>query len=630
MKNYNVWDLISKLRDLNDNYKYRYREYEAMTNEVTIQAAIELYADDATQVDTKSEKIIGVSSEDKTLQQDLNDFLESINVESSVWNWAYAVAQYGDFFIKLHVDENDNSIHVDDSIDPASVIDLFEQGQRVGFAEEDTSDYKNLKHKSNPNGLDLIIYSPDRFVHFMIKRSSEYDSLEIPIQDETDENGDPLIRKFTIVRGISMIEGVRSIYRMLQLLEDSLITARVSKAEYIRVFNIEVGDSTPKQAAETVNTAKNLFDSKATFDTRNNTYRSDKIYRPMGDPVFNPTRNGKGALSIESIGGDFQVKDIADLDYFKNKLFSGLKIPSAYLGYEECFRYDTKVTLLNGSTYEIGYMAEHPEDFIGLGILSCSPNGEIIPTRIVHVKQTRKNATFVRVHLDNGEYIDVTPDHLMMMRDGSFQEAGSLSKGDLLMPFNRDNSLVVKVELLDVIEDAYDLGVEHENHTFALTAGVFVHNSLPGGLGEETLTRLDIRYSRSVKRVQNAIIVGIRDLCNIWLRLNGRDSDVNNFKIILQAPSTAEELGRLTEFSTKMNTINEITSTLSSNYGDYINLPKVFKVLFDKFINYPELLDGLEPELNAAIERYEQHLKDEVTRRKAEVDELTQSSDRDY
>ena len=489
MKNYNVWDLISKLRDLNDNYKYRYREYEAMTNEVTIQAAIELYADDATQVDTKSEKIIGVSSEDKTLQQDLNDFLESINVESSVWNWAYAVAQYGDFFIKLHVDETDNSIHVDDSIDPASVIDLFEQGQRVGFAEEDTSDYKNLKHKSNPNGLDLIIYSPDRFVHFMIKRSSEYDSLEIPIQDETDENGDPLIRKFTIVRGISMIEGVRSIYRMLQLLEDSLITARVSKAEYIRVFNIEVGDSTPKQAAETVNTAKNLFDSKATFDTRNNTYRSDKIYRPMGDPVFNPTRNGKGALSIESIGGDFQVKDIADLDYFKNKLFSGLKIPSAYLGYEE---------------------------------------------------------------------------------------------------------------------------------------------SLPGGLGEETLTRLDIRYSRSVKRVQNAIIVGIRDLCNIWLRLNGRESDVNNFKIILQAPSTAEELGRLTEFSTKMNTINEITSTLSSNYGDYINLPKVFKVLFDKFINYPELLDGLEPELNAAIERYEQHLKDEVTRRKAEIDELTQSSDGDY
>ena len=481
MKNYNVWDLISKLRDLNDNYKYRYREYEAMTNEVTIQAAIELYADDATQVDTKSEKIIGVYSDDKTLQQDLNDFLESINIESSVWNWAYAVAQYGDFFIKLHVDETDNSIHVDDSIDPASVIDLFEQGQRVGFAEEDTSDYKNLKHKSNPNGLDLIIYSPDRFVHFMIKKSSKYDSLEIPIQDETDENGDPLVRKFTVVRGVSMIEGVRSIYRILQLLEDSLLAARVAKAEFVRVFNIEVGDSTPKQTTETVNTVKNLFDSKATFDTRSGTYVSNKAYRPIGDPIFNPTRNGKGAVTHENIGGDFQVRDIVDIDYFKNKLFSGLKIPKALLGYEE---------------------------------------------------------------------------------------------------------------------------------------------SLPGGLGDNTLTRLDIRYSRSVKRVQNALIVGVKDLCNIWLRLNGRESDTSNFKVVLQAPSTAEELGRLTEFSTKMGTISEIVSTLSNTYGEYINIPKVFKVFFDKYINYPDLVEGIDPELNSAIEKYEQHLKDEEARRKAEIEAM--------
>lgn len=481
MEKYNVWDLISKLRDLNDSYKYRYQEYEMMAEEVTIQSAIELYADDATQVDTKTERIVNIQSDDKTLQQDLNDFLESISVDSNIWNWAYSVAQYGDFFLKLHVDEDNRSLHIDDNTDPAFIMDLYEHGQRVGFAEEDISDYKNLKHKSNPNGLDLIIYSPDRFVHFMIKKSSKYDSLEIPIQDETDENGDPLVRKFTVVRGVSMIEGVRSIYRILQLLEDSLLAARVAKAEFVRVFNIEVGDSTPKQTTETVNTVKNLFDSKATFDTRSGTYVSNKAYRPIGDPIFNPTRNGKGAVTHENIGGDFQVRDIVDIDYFKNKLFSGLKIPKALLGYEE---------------------------------------------------------------------------------------------------------------------------------------------SLPGGLGDNTLTRLDIRYSRSVKRVQNALIVGVKDLCNIWLRLNGRESDTSNFKVVLQAPSTAEELGRLTEFSTKMGTISEIVSTLSNTYGEYINIPKVFKVFFDKYINYPDLVEGIDPELNSAIQKYEQHLKDEEARRKAEIEAM--------
>ena len=488
MEKYNVWDLISKLRDLNDSYKYRYQEYEMMAEEVTIQSAIELYADDATQVDTKTERIVNIQSDDKTLQQDLNDFLESISVDSNIWNWAYSVAQYGDFFLKLHVDEDNRSLHIDDNTDPAFIMDLYEHGQRVGFAEEDISDYKNLKHKSNPNGLDLIIYSPDRFVHFMIKKSSKYDSLEIPIQNETDENGDPLVRKFTVVRGVSMIEGVRSIYRILQLLEDSLLAARVAKAEFVRVFNIEVGDSTPKQTTETVNTVKNLFDSKATFDTRSGTYVSNKAYRPIGDPIFNPTRNGKGAVTHENIGGDFQVRDIVDIDYFKNKLFSGLKIPKALLGYEE---------------------------------------------------------------------------------------------------------------------------------------------SLPGGLGDNTLTRLDIRYSRSVKRVQNALIVGVKDLCNIWLRLNGREADTSNFKVVLQAPSTAEELGRLTEFSTKMGTISEIVSTLSNTYGEYINIPKVFKVFFDKYINYPDLVEGIDPELNSAIQKYEQHLKDEEARRRSEAEAMKHSTNPD-
>lgn len=480
---YNVWQLISKLRDLNNNYKYKYAEYEAMADDVIIQSALELYADDSTQVDTKTERIVMIESEDKTLAADLNAFLESIEIESRIWNWAYSVSQYGDYFLKLYVDPDTHDIRIDDNTDPSLIMDLYEDGIRVGYAEEDTSEYRNLKHRSNPNGLDLIISSPDNFVHFMIRKSAKYDILELPIQDETDENGDPLIRKFTVVRGVSMVEGVRSIFRILQLLEDSLLAARIAKAEFIRVFNVEVGDSTPAQTTDTINSVKNLFDSKATFDVNSGRYVSTKAYRPIGDPIFNPTRNGKGSVTHENIGGDFQVRDIVDIDYFKNKLFSGLKIPKALLGFEE---------------------------------------------------------------------------------------------------------------------------------------------SLPGGLGDNTLTRLDIRYSRSVKRVQNSLIVGIKDLCKIWLRVNNYSND-SDFKVVLQAPSTAEELGRLTEMDQKMSTISSSVRTLSEAFGEYLNLPKVFKVFFDQYINYPELKEKLNPELDEAIKRYEKHLKEQEQQRKAEL-ELTQNA----
>lgn len=482
---YNVWQLISKLRDLNNNYKYRYAEYEAMADDVIIQSAIEMYADDATQVDTKTERIVTIDSDNATLAADLNAFLDSIEVESRIWNWAYNVSQYGDYFLKLYIDPDTKDIRIDDNTDPSLIMDLYEDGVRVGFAEEDTSEYRNLKHRSNPNGLDLIISSPAKFVHFMIRKSAKYDILELPIQDETDENGDPLIRKFTVVRGVSMVEGVRSIFRILQLLEDSLLAARIAKAEFIRVFNVEVGDSTPAQTTETINSVKNLFDSKATFDVNSGRYVSTKAYRPIGDPIFNPTRNGKGSVTHENIGGDFQVRDIVDIDYFKNKLFSGLKIPKALLGFEE---------------------------------------------------------------------------------------------------------------------------------------------SLPGGLGDNTLTRLDIRYSRSVKRVQNSLIVGIRDLCNIWLRLNNYGEE-DKFKVILQAPSTAEELGRLTELDMKMNTINSSVRSLSDAFGEYLNVPKVFKIFFDQYINYPELKDKLAPELEDAIKKYEQHLKEAEAQRKAEADALKRSTE---
>ena len=170
MNKYNIWQLISKLRDLNNNYKYKYTEYEAMAEDVIIQSAIELYADDATQVDTKTTKIVTIDSDDETLAKDLNAFLSSVEIESRVWNWAYSVSQYGDFFLKLYIDPDTHSIRIDDQIDPSLIMDLYENGVRVGYAEEDISEYRNLKHRTNPNGLDFIIYDAQSFVHFMIRK----------------------------------------------------------------------------------------------------------------------------------------------------------------------------------------------------------------------------------------------------------------------------------------------------------------------------------------------------------------------------------------------------------------------------------------------------------------------------
>lgn len=49
---------------------------------------------------------------------------------------------------------------------------------------------------------------------------------------------------------------------------------------------------------------------------------------------------------------------------------------------------------------------------------------------------TRQKADLVRVHLDNGQAIDCTPDHRFLLRDGSYLAAEDLAEGCSLMPFS--------------------------------------------------------------------------------------------------------------------------------------------------------------------------------------------------
>ena len=363
---YSTWELVSKLRQVNDAYKVMLTEYDAMDDEVIIQAALELYADNATQVDSKTGKVVTITSDDEALQSELNDLMDILDIDKRVWNWSYNLAKYGDVYSRvisldkleeklktLNSNTDDNiqlkSIEsmneqgstdfiLEDVIDGSVILDLYEYGQRVGFAEEDTSEYSHLKVKQN-KGLDLILHSPSAFIHFTLSRTSQYEFLELLDHSHKDEYGDPLVRKYTVQRGMSMLEGVRAIYRILQLLEDSLLAARIAKAEFIRVYNIEVGQSTPEKTTQIVNAVKNEFDARVTFDPKTGRYESSKAIRPIGDGIFNPTREGSGSISVETIGGDIQVKDIADMEYFNNKLFAGLKIPKSLLGFEESISY---------------------------------------------------------------------------------------------------------------------------------------------------------------------------------------------------------------------------------------------------------------------------------------------------
>ena len=102
------------------------------------------------------------------------------------------------------------------------------------------------------------------------------------------------------------------------------------------------------------------------------------------------------------------------------------------VAYSYCFAGNTKVSLVNGEEREIA-------ELVGQGpvvVYAVDESLNVVPVKAV-AQMTRKNAQLIEVELDNKEKVRCTPDHLWMLRDGSFREARLLKAGDSLMPLYR-------------------------------------------------------------------------------------------------------------------------------------------------------------------------------------------------
>lgn len=99
-----------------------------------------------------------------------------------------------------------------------------------------------------------------------------------------------------------------------------------------------------------------------------------------------------------------------------------------------CLAGDTKIPLLDGRELTIKELASLGK---GVWVYSIDKNGDVRPGRVTKAWMTSSNAPLLKVTLDNGKSVRCTPDHLWMMRDGSYKKAIELKPKDSLMPLYR-------------------------------------------------------------------------------------------------------------------------------------------------------------------------------------------------
>ena len=114
-----------------------------------------------------------------------------------------------------------------------------------------------------------------------------------------------------------------------------MLVYRVIRAPERRVFYIDVGNVPPEDVANYLEQAQTSLKRNQVVDK--DTGKVDLRYNPLSvdEDYFLPVRGGDSGTKIDTLAGGQNTAAIEDVEYIQKKLFAALKIPRAYLGYDE-------------------------------------------------------------------------------------------------------------------------------------------------------------------------------------------------------------------------------------------------------------------------------------------------------
>jgi Bacteriophage T4-like portal protein (Gp20) len=254
---------------------------------------------------SESGELLIIHSEDNEIKKILHNlFYDIMNIEFNMWHWFRQMAKYGDFFLYLEIREKFGVINVL-PIHPSLMV--REEGTR-----EDPNEVKFRYEGDGQNYSNQSTFNQYEIAHFRLI---------------TDTNFLPY--------GRSSLEGARKDYKSMKLMEDAMLLHRIMRAPERRIIKIDVGNIPPneieshmEQIISEMKKIPYIDPSTGEINLKYNLLNSQEDY-------YLPVRGGQSGTSIETLPGLGNDGQIDDVEYFKSKMMAALKIPKAYLGYDE-------------------------------------------------------------------------------------------------------------------------------------------------------------------------------------------------------------------------------------------------------------------------------------------------------
>jgi hypothetical protein len=134
--------------------------------------------------------------------------------------------------------------------------------------------------------------------------------------------------------GKSTLEGARRVWKQLSLMEDAMLIHRIMRAPEKRIFKVDIGNIPPNEVDNHMQRIMDQMKKVPYLDQETGDYNLRFNLQNMVEDFFLPVRGSDSGTSIENLSG-LEWTGTDDIEYLRNKMMAALKIPKAFLGYDE-------------------------------------------------------------------------------------------------------------------------------------------------------------------------------------------------------------------------------------------------------------------------------------------------------
>ena len=289
-----------------------FKDYESMDSDPIISSALDIYSDESTM---KGEygQVIDIKTDNENIKEILNNlFYDIMNIEFNLWPWVRNMVKYGDFFLHLDINEKYGITNVV-PLSPYEVIraegeDPENPYYTKFYLESIEGAHPYFGQKSNKGKIEFENF---QIAHFRLANDSNF-----------------------LPYGKSMVESTRKIWKQLTLMEDAMLIHRIMRAPSKRVFKIDIGNIPPAEVDNYMQRIINKMKKTPIMDESTGEYNLKYNMQNLTEDFFMPVRGGDSGTEISELSG-IDYDSTEDIEYLKNKLLASLRVPKAFLGFDE-------------------------------------------------------------------------------------------------------------------------------------------------------------------------------------------------------------------------------------------------------------------------------------------------------